>query len=147
METFSQSFAGRPWNFSRKSFGRVCALIPPALALATIFTAAASLHAQCPGQPSPPGMRIAQDITGNFTSPGRPDYDWFASPYTIDLSGYPAGGTLTIVVMVGSGPGSAIFFLLPPGTVKASDGGPSDSISQAAPTRARLIAHRIAAQR
>jgi hypothetical protein len=120
----------------RKPLGRTCSLFFPAFVWAVAFAAAAPLHAQqCPGHPQPAGRLVAQNISGSFTAPGKPTYDWSKSQYRLDLTKYARGGTLTIAVTLGNGPSTAIFFLLPPDVVVATDGGPSVSFPFRAETR------------
>jgi len=135
--TCMKRFANRPWSILLapreapvlcKSLARTCSLFFPAFALAVAFAASAPLHAQqCPGHPVPAGKLVAQNISGSFTAPGKPIYDWSKSQYRMDLTKYTRGGTLTIAVTLGGGSSTAIYFLLPSDVVVAADGGPSDS--------------------
>jgi hypothetical protein len=97
----------------------------PTLALAVLFSAA-PLYAQCPGRQLPAGSVLVTQNSGTFTAPGNGKFAY--SPFPIDLTRFPSGGTLTIVATVGNGMAKASFLVWPGNAVMMADGTPSDSL-------------------
>jgi hypothetical protein len=112
-----------------KSLDAMCRLVFPALALAVCF-AAAPLHAQCPGHELPAGSVLVTQNSGAFTAPGNGKFAY--TPFPIDLTQFPSGGTLMIVATLGNGQGKASFLLWLAEAVITADGTPSDSLRMSA---------------
>jgi hypothetical protein len=111
---------------SCKSTCATLRLVFPTLALA-VFFGAAPLYAQCPGHQPPAGSVLVTQNSGTFTAPGNGKFAY--SPFPIDLTRFPSGGTLTIAATVGNGTAKASFQVWPGNAVMMADGTPSDSLS------------------